>query len=237
VLDLSHLQKRLGITFQDSVLLKTALVHTSYINENPGAAAIPYERLEFLGDAVLGLVIAEKLYHDLPGASEGELTQLRAALVRREMLASLAQQIELGEYLFLGIGEEAGGGRQKPINLAGSLEALIAAIYFDRGMDTARAFILRMFGPQLHKKADRVANANYKSRLQELLQAERQMAPAYQVVQASGPDHDRLYIIEAKIGDEVLGRGSGKSKKTAETEAARDALEKLEGDLLPIDPD
>jgi ribonuclease-3 len=225
--DLNQLQNLLGIDFQDPALLKLALIHSSFINENPDIAPIPYERLEFLGDAVLGLVIAEKLYHDLPGAPEGEMTQLRAALVRREMLASLAQQIDLGEYLYLGIGEQAGGGRQKPINLAGSFEALIAAIYLDQGLETTRRFILKMFGPEIHKQADKVAGANYKSRLQELMQSERQITPSYQVVEASGPDHDRLFIIEVKIGDEVLGSGSGKSKKAAETEAARAALKRL----------
>jgi ribonuclease-3 len=225
--DLNQLQNTLGIAFQDLSLLKLALIHTSYINENPGVASVPYERLEFLGDAVLGLVIAEKLYQDLPGAPEGELTRLRAALVRREMLAELAQQIDLGKYLYLGIGEQAGGGRRKPVNLAGSFEALIAAIYLDQGLQTARAFILNMFGPQIHRQADQAASTNYKSLLQEKIQAEFQVPPAYEVVESSGPDHDRLFIIEVKILDKVLGRGSGKSKKAAETEAARDALEHL----------
>lgn len=225
--DLNQLQNSLGIAFRDLSLLKLALIHSSYINENPGIAPVPYERLEFLGDAVLGLIIAEKLYQDLPGAPEGELTRLRAALVRREMLAGLAQHMDLGEYLYLGVGEQAGGGRRKPVNLAGSFEALIAAIYLDQGLETARAFILNMFGPEIHKEADQVASANYKSLLQEKMQAETQVTPVYEVVEASGPDHDRLFIIEVKIMDKVLGRGTGKSKKAAETDAARDALEKL----------
>jgi ribonuclease III len=225
--DLNQLQKSLGIDFRDLSLLKLALIHSSFINENPDIAQVPYERLEFLGDAVLGLVIAEKLYQDLPGAPEGEMTQLRAALVRREMLANLAQQINLGEYLYLGIGEQAGGGRQKPINLAGAFEAVIAAIYLDQGLETARVFILQRFGPQMHIQADQMAGTNYKSRLQEIMQAERQITPSYQVVESSGPDHDRLFVIDVKVFDEVLGRGSGKSKKAAETEAARAALEHL----------
>jgi ribonuclease-3 len=225
--DLNQLQNILGITFQDLSLLKLAMIHSSFINENPGIAQVPYERLEFLGDAILGLVIAEKLYHDLPGAPEGEMTKLRAALVRREMLAGLAQQIHLGEFLYLGIGEEAGGGRLKPINLAGAFEALIAAIYLDQGLPVTHDFILKMFGPEMHKLADQVAGANYKSRLQEMMQAERQITPSYQLVKASGPDHDRQFIIEVKICDEVLGRGSGKNKKAAETDAARAALRNL----------
>jgi ribonuclease III len=225
--DLNQLQNNLGIIFRDPSLLKLALIHSSFINENPELAPVPYERLEFLGDAVIGLVIAEKLYHDLPGAPEGALTQLRAALVRREMLAALAQQIALGEYLYLGIGEQTGGGRQKAINLAGSFEALVAAVYLDQGLETVRAFVLKLFGPEMHKQADQVAGANYKSRLQEMMQAERQITPSYQLVEASGPDHDRLFIVEVRVSDEVLGRGSGKSKKAAETAAARSALEKL----------
>jgi ribonuclease-3 len=212
--DLNQLQNNMGIAFRDLSLLKLALIHSSYINENPGIAPVPYERLEFLGDAVLGLIIAEKLYQNLPGAPEGELTQL-------------AQQIDLGEFLYLGVGEQAGGGRRKPVNLAGSFEALIAAIYLDQGLETARAFILNMFGPEIHKQADQVASANYKSLLQEKMQAELQITPVYEVVKASGPDHDRLFIIEVKIVDRILGRGSGKSKKAAETDAAREALEHL----------
>ena len=225
--DLNKLQKNLGIVFTDTALLKLALTHSSFINENPGIASVPYERLEFLGDAVIGLIIAEKLYQELPGAPEGELTELRAALVRREMLAALAQQIDLGEYLYLGIGEQTGGGRRKPINLAGSFEALIAAIYLDQGLETTRSFVLRQFGPKLHRQADELAGANYKSRLQELMQSERQVTPSYHVVEASGPDHDRQFISEVTVLDEILGRGSGKSKKAAETEAARVALHKL----------
>jgi ribonuclease III len=227
--DLLKLQNILGINFNESSLLKMALVHSSFINENSLVVSESYERLEFLGDAVLGLIIAGKLYRDLPEAPEGELTQLRAALVRREMLAGLARQIDLGEYLYLGIGEEAGGGRQKPINLAGALEALIAAIYLDQGLNTTIQFVINLYGPQIHYRAGQVVGANYKSRLQEVMQAERQVTPTYHVVEASGPDHDRLFVIEVRIAEEVLGRGSGKSKKSAEMEAARSALEHISG--------
>jgi ribonuclease III len=225
--DINQLQSTLGIVFNDPTLLNLALTHSSFINENPGTAPVSYERLEFLGDAVLGLVIAEKLYHDLSGAPEGELTRLRAALVRRETLAQIANNFSLGDYLYLGVGEEAGGGRQKPINLAGSFESLIAAIYLDKGLETTRVFILRAYGPQLHQQADQAAGANYKSKLQEIMQAERQITPEYQIVAASGPDHDRNFEVEVKVGDEVLGQGRGKSKKSAEMEAARSALKSL----------
>jgi ribonuclease III len=225
--DLSQLQDSLGIVFIDTLYLEQALVHSSYINENPGIAPVSNERLEFLGDAVLGLVIAQKLYQDFPQSSEGELTRFRAALVRRETLAQIAVEISLGSYLLLGRGEESGGGREKTANLAGAFEALIASIYLDQGLETTRTLILKLFGPEIHKQARQVAGTDYKSQLQEIIQAQRQQTPVYHMVQASGPDHDRLFTIEVRIGNTVLGRGTGKSKKTAEMEAARTALEWL----------
>jgi ribonuclease III len=225
--DLNQLQKTIGIKFKNPAVLSQALVHSSYINENPGLASVPNERLEFLGDAVLGLIIAEKLYQDLPESAEGELTLLRSALVRREALAQAARTIGLGDYLLLGKGEEAGGGRDKAANLAGALEALIASIYLDRGLNTTRNFILKLFGPQLYSQAHQGAGTDYKSQLQEIIQAERQITPSYHLIEAVGPDHDKRFTIEVHAGDSVLGIGIGKSKKTAEMEAARSALEKL----------
>lgn len=223
--DLSLLQQKLGITFNDPSLLELALIHSSYINENPGVAPASNERLEFLGDAVLGLVIAERLYQDFPGSDEGELTRFRSALVRREMLAQIAGIIELGDYLYLGNGEEAGGGRNKPANLAGAFESLIAAIYLDQGLDTARSFILQLFGSEMYKQAHQGAETDYKSKLQEIMQAERQITPSYYLIEAIGPDHAKQFTVEVKIGDTILGRGTGTSKKAAEMEAARVALE------------
>lgn len=225
--DLIKLQHKIGITFKDLSLLNQSLVHSSYINEVPGTGLNSYERMEFLGDAVLGLVIAEKLYCDLPGSAEGELTRLRSALVRRETLANIAIQIGLGEYLHLGKGEDAGGGRGKTVNLAGAFESLVAAIYLDQGLETTRYFILNIFGPEIYKQAHISAKADYKSQLQEILQAKKQMTPTYHLVDVSGPDHDRLFNIEVKSGNITLGKGQGKSKKIAETEAARMALENI----------
>jgi ribonuclease-3 len=207
--------------------LEQALVHSSYINENPGFALTSNERLEFLGDAVLGLVVAEKLYWNFPRFSEGEMTRLRAALVRRETLARVARAIRLGDYLYLGKGEEASGGRYKPSNLAGALEAVIAATFFDRGLTVTRESILRLFSEEMERVVSRGAEVDYKSRLQELAQARQQSAPFYQLVEAVGPAHDRRFTVEVKIGDTVMGRGEGKSKKTAEAEAARSALQRL----------
>jgi ribonuclease-3 len=225
--DLAVLQQILGVSFKDQSLLEQALVHSSYVNENPGSALTSNERLEFLGDAVLGSVIAEKLYHDLPSFTEGEMTKLRATLVCRDTLAQAARAIGLGDYLYLGKGEEASGGQHKPVNLAGALEAMIAAIYLDQGAATAKDFILRLFNEELQKVVSQGAEVNYKSQLQELIQAREQQTPAYHVIEATGPDHDRRFTVEVKVGDTVLGRGSGRSKKEAETEAARSALERL----------
>ncbi|MFC2071037.1 ribonuclease III, partial [Chloroflexota bacterium] len=149
--DLVALQSILGITFKDISLLEQALVHSSYNNENPHSASTSNERLEFLGDAVLGLVIAEKLYIDYPDFSEGKMTKLRAALVRRETLAGIAKDIRLGDYLYLGKGEELSGGRNKPANLAATMEAVIAAVLLDSGITGATSFILRIFDIELQK--------------------------------------------------------------------------------------
>ena len=225
--DISEVQRKLAITFHNLSLLKLALIHSSYTNENPGLSPVSNERLEFLGDAVLGLVIAQKLYQDFPESTEGELTRLRSALVRREKLAQLANEIGLGKYLQLGKGEEAGGGRDKPINLAGAFESVIAAIYLDRGLETARKFIIKLFGPDIYKQAHQGAGADYKSRLQEILQSQHQITPSYQLTNATGPDHDRQFTIEVRAGETVLGHGTGKSKKAAEMAAALSALEAL----------
>jgi len=225
--DLAALPQTLGISFNDPSLLEQALVHSSYINENPDFALASNERLEFLGDAVLGLIVAEKLYQDFPHSTEGEMTRLRAALVRRETLARMARTIKLGDYLYLGKGEETSGGRRKPANLAGALEAMIAAIFLDQGSIATRDFILGLFNEELQRVTSQRARNDYKSQLQELIQAREQQIPAYQLVEARGPDHDRRFTVEVRVGDTVLGKGSGKSKKAAETEAARTALEQL----------
>ncbi len=225
--DLAALQQTLGVWFNDPSLLEQALVHSSYVNENPGFAPASNERLEFLGDAILGFIVAEELYQRFSQFSEGEMTKLRSSLVRRDALSRMARAISLGNYLYLGKGEEASGGRHKPANLAGVLEAVIAAIFLDRGSATARDFVLRSADKELNKVLNQGVEADYKSQLQEIIQARQQQTPTYKVIEAVGPDHNRAFTVEVRVGDTVLGRGSGKSKKVAETEAARSALDQL----------
>lgn len=225
--DLAALQESLGVSFRDLSQLRQALIHSSYVNENPGSAPAANERLEFLGDAVLELVITEKLYQDLPQATEGDMTKLRATLVSRDTLARLARAAGLGAYLYLGRGEEASGGRDKPANLASALEAVVAAIFLDQNLTTARNFVLRLFKKELEKVISQGGIVNYKTQLQELLQAQGQPLPAYYLLEAKGPEHEPQFTVEVRSGDTVLGQGLGKSKKLAEAEAARSALESL----------
>jgi len=225
--NLAALQERLSISFKEPSLLKQALVHSSYVNENPGLAPASNERLEFLGDAVLGMIVAAKLYADFPHLSEGEMTKFRAVLVRRDTLARMARAIKLSDHLYLGKGEQASGGRDKPANLAGTLEAVIAAIFLDQGPVITQDFILRLFDTELQKVVSQRTETDYKSQLQELIQARQQQTPTYHVLEATGPDHDKRFTVEVRLDDTVLGRGSGKSKKAAETEAARSTLEQL----------
>lgn len=225
--DLSALPEVLGISFNDPSLLELALVHRSYINENPDLAPASNERLEFLGDAVLGLVVAERLYQDFPYSTEGEMTKLRAALVCQNTLTRIARTIGIGDYLYLGKGEEASGGRHKPANLARALEAVIGAIFLDQDSAATSDFILKLLNKELEEVARRGAGVDYKSQLQELIQARGQPAPVYRVVETKGPDHAKRFTVEVRADDMVLGKGSGKSKKAAEIEAARSALKKL----------
>ena len=224
--DLVELQQIMGVSFNDPFLLEQALRHGSYINELSKTPIASNETMEFLGDAVLGLVIAEKLYHDFPRFTEGEMTHVRAAIVRRDTLARLAQNLKLGDFLYLGKGEEASGGRSKPSNLASTLEAVIAAVFLDQGLPVARDFVLKLFDKELERTVSRGA-ADYKSQLQELIQARQQVTPTYHLVSATGPPHSRTFTVEARVDNKVLGSGMGTSKKLAEMEAARAALEQL----------
>ncbi|MDD5126645.1 MAG: ribonuclease III [Dehalococcoidales bacterium] len=225
------LQKTSGIAFKNQLLLQQALSHSSYCHEYPDLAPQSNERLEFLGDAVLGLIVAEKLYLDYPALDEGSMTKLRSALVREDTLARVAKALNLGEYLCLGRGEEAGGGRSRPANLARALEAFIASIYLDRGLASAREFVLKWFYTELKEAVDRGTEVNYKSWLQELVQSRGKSSPIYRVVATTGPDHDRIFTVEVLVDGRVAGTGSGKSKKAAESGAAQQALVNLGEDF------
>jgi ribonuclease-3 len=225
--DWNDCQRNLGISFNSESLLRQAFVHSSYLNENPDFALPSNERLEFLGDAILGLIAAEKLYREFPELPEGELTTIRASLVCRETLAELGSLLKLGDYLLLGQGEEASGGRTRQSNLANALEALIGAIYLDRGLAEAKEFALRQLEPALKTVRAGKMTPNYKALLQELVQGEKQSPPIYHLVESTGPDHDKQFTVEVSIETEVLGRGTGKSKRAAEAAAARLAWEKV----------
>ena len=229
--ELTAVQQVLGVSFNDPSLLRQALIHGSFSNENPTLAPVTNERLEFLGDAVLDLVVATRLYLDFPHFSEGEMTRFRAVLVRRDTLARIARGIGLGNYLYLGKGEDTTGGRNKAANLAGALEAVIGAVYLDQGLETVTVFIRRLLDAELTEAVNERSDANYKSELQELLQAREQKTPSYHVVETSGPDHDKRFSVEVRLGDTVLGKGSGQSKKAAETAAAETVLKRFLDDF------
>lgn len=225
--ELETFQNSIDIHFKNRELLRQALVHSSYLNENPDYVPASYERMEFLGDAVLGMVVGEALYRQCPDCPEGELTQRRSVLVRRETLARRALAINLDRFLYFGRGEEASGGRSKPVNLASGLEAIIGAIYLDRGLLPVRKFILKLFEKELRNTVAHGEEIDYKSRLQAYLQSTSQLKPDYAVVEVTGPDHAPVFTVEVRAGSRVLGRGTGKSKKAAETAAAHQAMELL----------
>jgi ribonuclease-3 len=227
LIDWQALQQLIGINFKDESLLQQAFIHSSYTNENPGSQIADNERLEFLGDALLSFIVAEELYREFPNFGEGKLTETRVSLIRQETLAEIAVGLKLGDYLLLGKGEEATGGRQKQTNLADALEALIGAIFLDQGLSIVSDFVLAIFAAHLEEVRAKGIGRNYKALLQELTQAKYKQLPAYRIVEASGPDHDKSFVVEVALVDRTLGYGSGKTKRGAEMEAARSAWEKL----------
>lgn len=214
--------------FKDSAVLRQALVHSSYVNENPELAPDSNERLEFLGDAVLGLVVANDLFAAYPDQDEGKLTELRAHLVRRDTLARAARRLDLGNELLLGRGEDVGGGRDRPTNLAHAYEAVVGAIFLDTGYASASNFVRRSLQVEFQALTERAFPVDPKSRLQEISQSRYQTTPVYRLVDAQGPDHARRYTVEVVIDGHALGTGEGSSKQQAEKEAAQHALERLD---------
>jgi ribonuclease-3 len=219
----SDVAQRLGLRFDDTWLLRRALTHRSYVNEHPEALE-DNERLEFLGDAVLDFLVGAWLYNHFPEMSEGQLTRLRAALVGNDQLASFALQVNLGEYMLLGKGEEEGGGRMRSALLGCTFEALIGALFLDQSLEAVYEFV----EPFLEEETRKILNGNgdqdVKSLLQEWSQSQGLGAPTYRTVSAFGPDHDKIFEVEVIIGGEVAGRGEGHSKQAAAKNAARAAL-------------
>ena len=227
--DRQKLEKTLGYSFRDKSLLVNALTHKSYANEYPEAAGPDNQRIEFLGDAVLDLVVSEYLMDALPAADEGELTRIRAEVVAMPSLAGLAGSLGIGRQLLLGKGESGSGGREKPSLLADTLEALFGAVFVDGGYEAAKSVVLPLFVPLL-KQASAEAGQDHKSRLQELLQATRKELPVYRMLDESGPPHERVYQVEVLIGEHAYGTAKGRTKKSAEQAAAAAALILLDKD-------
>ena len=214
---MKELEKNIGYTFKDKSLLKAAMTHSSYANENKGN--IPYnERLEFLGDAVLQLITSEKLFKESSHMAEGKMSKQRAALVCEEALAGYSAEIQLGQFLLLGKGEEASGGRNRPSILADAFEALIGAMFLDGGMEVAKKFVLRFVD------AAHLSLQDYKTLLQEIIQKNPGERLSYVVSGEHGPDHDKSFEVQVHLNSNVIGNGTGKSKKQAEQAAAKEAL-------------
>jgi len=222
------LQLRIDYHFSKPALLRESLTHKSFSNERPGESLSHNERLEFLGDAVLDLVVSHGIFRDFPALPEGELTRIRSEVVSEKGLSAIARELNLGSCLLLGRGEERSGGREKESLLADALEALLGAVFCDGGFDRACSVIVVLFGPAVALSASRKAGIDHKTRLQELLQARHGHPPVYVLTRTEGPDHQRLYTVEVRLDDRTIGRGQGRNKKGAEQAAACEALARLD---------
>lgn len=218
------LEERLGYQFKNHSLLENALTHSSYANEHRDAGMSSNERLEFLGDSVLGMVVADHLYREHPQMPEGELTRTRAALVCEESLVEVARALELGKYLRLGKGEDAGGGRERPSILADATEAVLAAVYLDGGIAPARRAVRALI---LGHEEEMSASRDYKTALQELVQRESGRKLTYRLVGEEGPDHAKRFSVEVELNGKTVGAGEGRTKKAAEQNAAKAAIAAL----------
>ena len=222
---IKDLEAAIGYHFQNITLLQNALTHSSYANERWHNSLMSNERLEFLGDSILGMQVAEFLFRSFPDRPEGELTRMRADMVCEKTLAAIAEQIGLGQHLLLGHGEDRLGGRKRNSILADAVESVIAACYLDGGMDAAKAFIQRFV--LCHVPVAQMQNVDYKTALQEKVQQKKNQTLQYRLVGESGPDHDKQFQVEVTLNGDVVGNGIGTSKKRAEQAAAKTAMEKL----------
>jgi ribonuclease-3 len=224
---LLELQKAIGVRFKSPLILNQSLMHRSYVHGKAADRHMSNERMEFLGDSVLGLVVNDYLYNRYPDRDEGDLTKIKSLVVSRQVLAKKATEIGLGKYLLLSAGEVESGGRKRSSIIADAMEAVIGAIYIDRGLEAAREFIRREILVGLHEITGAEEHTNYKSLLQELVQGSRKVHPVYRIQSEKGPDHDKQFIVDVSIAGRIYGRGTGKSKKEAEQSAAKSALERL----------
>ncbi len=222
---MEELEKKLGYHFENPALLENALTHSSYANENKAKGLQSNERLEFLGDSVLGMVVADYLYRTHPGLPEGDLTRTRAALVCESSLAEVAQQLQLGFFLKLGRGEDAGGGRTRPSIVADAVEAVLAAVYLDGGIGSARKIIRRFI---LDRESEKGTSRDFKTTLQELVQRESGQVLSYRLTGSEGPDHAKTFSVEVDLNGAPIGQGRGHSKKEAEQMAAKAGIQKLQ---------
>ncbi len=222
---IKDLETAIGYRFRNIQLLQNALTHSSYANERWHNSLLSNERLEFLGDSVLGMLVAEYLYHNFPNRPEGELTRMRADMVCEQTLAAAANRIGLGSHLLLGHGEEQGGGRKRNSILADAMESVIAACFLDGGMEAALKVVQQFILVEV--PVTKLHNADYKTKLQELVQQKKNQTLSYRLVGQSGPDHDKQFDVEVSLNGQVVGGGSGSSKKRAEQMAAKCAIEKL----------
>ena len=222
--NLEDLEKKIGVTFNNKDLLTQVFIHRSFLNENVGFKLDHNERLEFLGDAVLELVVTENLYKNMPNP-EGELTNLRSALVRGKMLSDIASSLGINDFLYLSKGEARSEGKARQLILANTFEALIGAIYLDKGYETAQQFIEKFLLNRLREIIDQKTYLDPKSHLQEIAQAQLGVTPNYKVLAEYGPDHDKSFSVGCFIDEKLIGEGSGSSKQAAESSAASSALE------------
>ncbi len=222
---IKDLENAIGYRFKNITLLQNALAHSSYANERWHDSLKSNERLEFLGDSILGMVVAEYLYRNFPDRPEGDLTRMRADMVCERSLAMIAERIDLGKHLLLGNGEESSGGRTRDSILADAVESVIAACFLDGGMEPARKFIEGFVLTDVPVR--KLRNADYKTALQELVQQKKNQILSYALVEESGPDHDKHFVVQVSLNGAVVGTGEGRSKKKAEQDAAHNAIEHL----------
>jgi len=226
--NISELETSIGYTFKDKSLIKEAITHKSFVHENPESVSFFNERLEFLGDAVLGLIISDYLFHSHPEYSEAQLSKVKAYAVQENTLSGIAMKLNIGSYLLLGKGEEATGGRYKPSLLSNAFEAVLGAIYLDGGLKEAKTFTLKFLKDDIKRVISQDLLFDFKSRFQEIVQGRYGVLPKYIVHKEIGPEHQKIFEVKVFVGRELYGTGKGRSKKEAAQKAAEEGLKKLE---------